>query len=121
MSRLVDDESLVTLLGSLGHDDAAVSRFVYDFVSLWETRVQRLTKALDRPDLEETHVVLLSIRSSSRMIGAQVIEATASLMHSALDRQDIDGTRRHLGRLVEVGHETSRELAERFGIGSTLV
>ena len=121
MSRLIDDSSLVTLLGSMGHDQVAVARFVRDFVSLWDTRVQRLTNALDLPDLEETHVVLLSIRSSSRMIGAQMVEATAGLMHSALGRQDIDGTRQHLGRLIQIGQETSHELSERFGIGSTLV
>jgi hypothetical protein len=50
MSRLIDDTSLATLLGSLGHDQAAVARFVRDFVSLWDTRVQRLTDALELPD-----------------------------------------------------------------------
>jgi hypothetical protein len=121
MSRLIDDTSLATLLGSLGHDQAAVARFVRDFVSLWDTRVQRLTDALELPDPEEIHVVLLSIRSSSQMIGAHMLEATAGLMHSALARQDIDGARQHLGRLIQVGQETSQELSERFAIGSTLV
>jgi hypothetical protein len=121
MSRLLDEDALHDLLTSLGRDEGARTRFARDFVSLWDTRVQRLTNALDLPDLEETHVVLLSIRSSSRMIGAQMVEATACLMHSALGRQDIDGTKQHLGRLIQVGQETSLELSERFGLSSTLV
>lgn len=120
MSRLLDEDALHELLTSVGQDEGARTRFAHDFVSLWETRVQRLTNALDRRDTEETHVVLLSIRSSSRMIGAQVIEATASLMHSSLDRQDLDGCARHLGRLAQVGRETCDELALRFGLNSNV-
>jgi hypothetical protein len=78
----------------------------------------RRTNALDRRDAEETHVVLLSIRSSSRMIGAQIIDATATLMHSSLDRQDLEGCARHLGRLDQVGRETCAELDVRFGLSS---
>ncbi|KQO10068.1 hypothetical protein ASF06_07575 [Agreia sp. Leaf244] len=119
MSRLLDEDALHDLLTSVGRDEGARSRFARDFVSLWETRVRRLTNALDRRDAEETHVVLLSIRSSSRMIGAQVIEATASLMHSSLERQDFEGCARHLSRLEQVGQETCVELDVRFGLTST--
>ncbi|MBF4634911.1 hypothetical protein ITJ38_10905 [Agreia pratensis] len=120
MSRLLDEDALHDLLTSVGRDEGARTRFARDFVSLWDTRVQRLTDALDRRDAEETHVVLLSIRSSSKMIGAQVIEATASLMHSSLGREDIDGCARHLDRLDQVGRETCVELAERFGLHSNV-
>jgi hypothetical protein len=118
MSRLLDEDALHSLLTAVGRDEAARTRFARDFVSLWETRVQRLANALDRRDAEETHVVLLSIRSSSRMIGAQIIDATATLMHSSLDRQDLEGCARHLGRLDQVGRETCAELDVRFGLSS---
>jgi hypothetical protein len=120
MSRLLDEDALRELLTSVGHDEGARARFARDFVGLWETRVQRLTNALDRRDAEETHVVLLSIRSSSKMIGAQIVEATASLMHSSLDRQDMEGCARHLGRLDQVGRETCAELDVRFGLTSAV-
>jgi HPt (histidine-containing phosphotransfer) domain-containing protein len=118
MSRLLDEDALRDLLTSVGRDEGARTRFARDFVSLWETRVRRLTDALARRDAEEAHVVLLSIRSSSKMIGAQVIEATASLMHSSLDRQDLEGCASHLPRLDQVGQETCAELDVRFGLTS---
>jgi len=118
MSRLLDEDALHDLLTSVGRDAGARSRFALDFVSLWETRVRRLTNALDRRDAEEAHVVLLSIRSSSKMIGAQVIEAAASLMHSALERQEFESCTRHLPRLDQVGQETCAELDVRFGVTS---
>ena len=120
MSRLLDEDALRDLLNSLGRDEGARSRFARDFVSLWETRVQRLTNALRDRDAEETHVVLLSIRSSSKMIGAQIVDATASLMHSSLDRQDFEGCARHLDRLDHVANETCAELDARFGLSSTV-
>jgi hypothetical protein len=120
MSRLLDEDALTALLTSVGRDGGALSRFARDFVSLWETRVQRLTNALDRRDAEEAHVVLLSIRSSSKMIGAQVVEATASLMHSSLDRLDMERCAQHLGRLGQVGQETCAELESRFGLSSSV-
>ncbi|CAD6006800.1 hypothetical protein [Agreia sp. COWG] len=118
MSRLLDEDALQSLLTAVGRDEGALSRFARDFVSMWTTRVERLETALARPDAEEAHVVLLSIRSSSRMIGAQVVEATASLMHSALDRGDLAGCAMHLGRLAQVGGETTTELEHRFGLVS---
>lgn len=118
MSRLLDEDALHSLLTAVGRDEGARTRFARDFVSLWETRVRRLANALDRRDAEETHVVLLSIRSSSKMIGAQIIDATATLMHSSLDRQDLEGCARHLGRLDQVGRETCVELDARFELSS---
>jgi hypothetical protein len=118
MSRLLDEDALHSLLTAVGWDEGARTRFARDFVSLWETRVRRLAKALDSRDAEEAHVVLLSIRSSSKMIGAQVVDATASLMHSSLDRQDLEGCAQHLGRLDQVGQETCAELDVRFGLSS---
>ena len=120
MSRLLDEDALHDLLSAVGRDEGARSRFARDFVSLWETRVRRLTNALDIRDAEEAHVVLLSIRSSSKMIGAQIIEATATLMHSSLDRQDLEGCARHIGRLDQVGQETCVELDARFGLSSSV-
>lgn len=115
MSRLLDENTLRGLLSSVGRDDGAGTRFIHDFVSLWETRVRKLTNALAERDADQTHVALLSIRASSTMIGAQVIEAAAALMLSSLDRQNLAECARHLDRLDRVGQETCAELDERFG------
>ena len=111
MIALLEDGALETLLNQVGGDTSLRHRFLRDFVALWPSRAERLAESLARPDLEEAHVVLLSIRSTSTMVGAVVLEATAGLVHSALTRNDVPGCLRHLPRLVEVGEATCAELA----------
>ncbi|MEB0002648.1 hypothetical protein QN355_10705 [Cryobacterium sp. 10S3] len=111
MIALLEDGALETLLNQVGGDTSLRHRFLRDFVALWPSRAERLAESLARPDLEEAHVVLLSIRSTSTMVGAVVLEATAALVHSALSRNDLPGCLQHMRRLVEVGEATCAELA----------
>jgi len=108
---LLEDGALETLLTQVGGDTSLRHRFLRDFVALWPSRAERLAESLARPDLEEAHVVLLSIRSTSTMVGAVVLESTAALVHSALALKDLPGCFRHLPRLIEVGEATCAELA----------
>jgi hypothetical protein len=105
----VDHTALVSLLNSVGDDDRR-GRFVHDFISMWETRSQRLMKALGDRDFDDADVVLLSIRSSSTMLGAWPLEAIGGMIHSAVKCFDLQGSLRHLARLNEVGAATCREL-----------
>ena len=111
MIALLEDGALETLLTQVGGDTSLRHRFLRDFVALWPSRAERLAESLARPDLEEAHVVLLSIRSTSTMVGAVVLESTAALVHSALALKDLPGCFRHLPRLIEVGEATCAELA----------
>ncbi|TFB87108.1 hypothetical protein E3O44_08165 [Cryobacterium algoricola] len=111
MIALLEDRALETLLTQVGGDTSLRHRFLRDFVALWPSRAERLAESLARPDLEEAHVVLLSIRSTSTMVGAVVLESTAALVHSALALKDLPGCFRHLPRLIEVGEATCVELA----------
>jgi len=106
--RYVEQDVTLALLGSIG--DATSGRFVLDFINLWETRSQRLMNALTRHDFDEADVVLLSIRSSSIMLGAWTLEAIAGMVHAAVKRADLAGSLSHLARLREVGAQTCREL-----------
>jgi len=106
--RYVEQDVTLALLGSIG--DATSGRFVLDFINLWETRSQRLMNALTRHDFDEADVVLLSIRSSSIMLGALTLEAIAGMVHAAVKRADLAGSLGHLARLREVGAQTCREL-----------
>ncbi len=83
---------------------------MHDFINLWETRSQRLMKALGSEDYEDADVVLLSIRSSSTMLGAWPLEAIAGMVHSAVKDADLTRSMSHLARLHEVGANTCREL-----------
>ncbi|MFB2555356.1 hypothetical protein [Herbiconiux liangxiaofengii] len=109
MTRYVDHEALISLLNSVADDDRR-GHFVHDFISMWETRSQRLMKALGDHDFEDADVVLLSIRSSSTMLGAWPLEAIAGMIHAAVKGFDLQGSLRHLARLNEVGGATCREL-----------
>ena len=116
VSAQIESAALCALRTQLGGDAKSQLRFVRDFIDLWNTRAERLTTALALPDQEEAHIVLLSIRSSSMMVGAVVLEATASLIHSALKSGDLAGCRRHLPRLTEVGALACGELSDRFAL-----
>ncbi|WP_092340312.1 Hpt domain-containing protein [Cryobacterium flavum] len=115
MSPLVDPASLQRLRRDLGGDEAVQNRFVNDFLALWHSRESRLRTALASADLEEADVVLLSIRSSSRMLGAVRLENTAGRLQSTLKNRDLSGCRQQLPVLAEVGADTclalSRHLA----------
>ena len=106
----VEQPALLALLGSIG-DDERRGRFAHDFINLWETRSQRLMNALGNRDFEDADVVLLSIRSSSAMLGARPLEAVAGMVHSAVRVADLPGSLSHLARLNEVGELTCQELA----------
>ncbi|MFB2599487.1 hypothetical protein ACEXQE_16970 [Herbiconiux sp. P17] len=107
-SRYVEQDVTLALLSSIG--DQTSGRFVLDFINLWETRSQRLMNALSRHDFDEADVVLLSIRSSSTMLGAWPLEAIAGMVHAAVKRADLSSSLSHLARLREVGAATCREL-----------
>lgn len=107
--RYVEEETMLALLNAVA-DDERRGRFVHDFINLWETRSQRLMKALGNKDFEDADVVLLSIRSSSTMLGAWPLEAIGGMMHAAVKSFDLAGAMVHLARLHEVGSLTCQEL-----------
>lgn len=107
-SRYVEQDVTLALLSSIG--DETRGRFVLDFINLWETRSQRLMNALGNHDFDDADVVLLSIRSSSTMLGAWPLEAIAGMVHAAVKRADLAGSLTHLARLREVGAQTCQEL-----------
>ena len=109
--RFIEPDAVASLLASVG-DEQGRGRFVHDFINLWETRSQRLMKALGGQDFEDADVVLLSIRSSSTMLGAWPLEAIAGMVHSAVKNADLAGSMSHLARLHEVGSNTCRELLQ---------
>jgi hypothetical protein len=106
----LDEKHYDKLLRHLGSDMGARQRFVGDFLSMWEGRVDRLDAAIDLPVLEDADVVLLSIRSSSVMVGALRLEGVGGLLHAAIKRGDRAEARKHLPLLREVGAVTCDRL-----------
>jgi hypothetical protein len=113
-TSLIESQALASLLRQLGEDRAALARFLNDFIVLWDSRAQRLVDALELADAEAAHVVLLSIRSTSHMLGAQNLHAVAVIIHTALQDGDLAACRFHLPRLFQVGAQTCRALEEQL-------
>jgi HPt (histidine-containing phosphotransfer) domain-containing protein len=116
LSAHIEATALRALLSQVGGNHDLQRRFVHDFVHLWRSRSDRLQKALAFPDAEEAHVVLLAIRSSSTMVGAITVEATAAMMHDALREGDLAGSTRHIKRLNEVGEHACHDLSVMFAL-----
>jgi HPt (histidine-containing phosphotransfer) domain-containing protein len=116
LSAHIEATALRALLSQVGGNHNLQRRFVHDFVHLWHSRTDRLQKALAFPDAEEAHVVLLAIRSSSTMVGAVTVEATAGMMHDALRQGDLPGSMRHIHRLNEVGEFACHDLSVMFAL-----
>ncbi|WP_345065207.1 hypothetical protein [Leifsonia kafniensis] len=109
-SEYLDGSVLSALLDELDGDTCSLTSFVTDFVSLWDTRAQRLTDALAAQLVDEAHVVLLSIRSSAHMIGAVVLEASATAMLDELHRSGIGACEPSISGLLSDGQGSCRAL-----------
>ncbi|UXM92796.1 Hpt domain-containing protein [Paenarthrobacter sp. JL.01a] len=67
---LVDHTVLTDLKAELGGDPAIIDAFVRNYVSLLPWRVSRLHRALDNLDIEDAMDAVLSLKTSSHMVGA---------------------------------------------------
>ena len=109
--QYIDATLVDRLVRELAGDVRAGARFIRDFVAGWEVRVARLLDAAERQDPEDVTTVLLSVRTSSAMLGAQ------SLSLAAADLQDdLVATRRvnkiAVVRFIELGTSACSELAD---------
>ena len=71
---LVDRAVLIALQAELGGDPGIISAFVRNYVSLLPWRVSRLHAALDNLDMEDAMDAVLSLKTSSHMVGAICLE-----------------------------------------------
>ncbi|BCW43858.1 hypothetical protein StoSoilB5_10420 [Arthrobacter sp. StoSoilB5] len=67
---LVDPTVLTELQAELGGDQSIVNRFVRSYIDLLPWRVGRLHHALNNLDMEDAMDAVLSLKTSSEMVGA---------------------------------------------------
>jgi HPt (histidine-containing phosphotransfer) domain-containing protein len=67
---LVDRTVLAGLQAELGGDQSIISTFVRNYVDLLPWRVDRLHHALEKLDIEDAMDAVLSLKTSSHMVGA---------------------------------------------------
>jgi HPt (histidine-containing phosphotransfer) domain-containing protein len=67
-------------------DSAMMARFVRDYLGLLDERVSAITRQLESGDDLTAHVSLLSLESTSSMVGAKELAKIAGLLRGAVER-----------------------------------
>nr|WP_256871515.1 Hpt domain-containing protein [Paenarthrobacter nitroguajacolicus] len=67
---MVDPTVLTELQAELGGDQAIISTFIRNYAELLPWRVERLHHALEKLDIEDAMDAVLSLKTSSHMVGA---------------------------------------------------
>lgn len=108
----VDAGELRRLLRELSGDLRSRRRFVETYVEMWPSRLERMGAAIADGDDDETRVVLLSIRSSSVMLGVIGVAALASTGIRALDEHDRSRVVEVRDALEDIGQRSCERLLE---------
>ncbi|KQT96393.1 hypothetical protein ASG53_14855 [Sanguibacter sp. Leaf3] len=110
-ARAVDRSVLEELLEDLLGNVLTFERFVADYVALWSGRMTTLDAALARTDLAAADTGVLSIRSSSIMLGCAYVATISDSMLAAVRRADCLSAQAWLPELDAAGTEACHELS----------
>lgn len=110
---LVDLETLARLEHQLS-DPQPARAFARDYIACFQERYLRLARAVGTSNLEVAMDAVLSLRNSSRMVGASRLSAMAAGVESAVTSADIDSARRALPNIEQCGLDTIGELELRY-------
>ena len=102
------NETGLTVTAS-AEDEAIMARFRDDYLDLLDARLTAIKEHLDTGEDMTLNVVLLSLESSSSMVGARELATIVSLLRGAVERHE----RRHIPTLVQA----MTNEAERFRAG----
>ncbi|WP_347110080.1 Hpt domain-containing protein [Paenarthrobacter sp. S56] len=102
---LVDPTALSSLQAELGGDQSIVNTFVRNYVAMLPWRVARLHHALDNLDIEDAMDAVLSLKTSSSMVGAICLRRLATEMEISIK---LLPNGEHLGELNPLVDEIDR-------------
>lgn len=106
---LVDPAALQDLGVQL--DSPAVAKgFARDYTRMWDQRYRALASALERGDLAGSMDAVLSLKTSSAMVGGLRLAQLAGVVEGALRAGDLDRALSLLHDVAERGGETVDEL-----------
>jgi hypothetical protein len=112
--EIVDPRVLDRLSAELYGSAEIAGRFLRDFIDTWECRIVRLRGAFEGEDADEAFVVVISIRTTSEMVGAVALAAEAEFMQSAIDEHRLPVAAARLPELERIGAETMSLLRRRL-------
>lgn len=110
---LVDLATLAHLEKQL-NDPRPARAFARDYITVFQDRYLRLTRAVGNRDLDAALEAALSLRNSSRMLGAERLSAMTAGFESAIASADLDSARRALRDIERCGLDTIGELESRY-------
>jgi hypothetical protein len=94
-------------------DEAIMTRFLDDYLSLLDARVSAIKQHISTGDDLTLNVVLLSLESSSSMVGARELATVVSLLRGAVERHE----RRHVPTLVQAMSNEAERFRARIVVG----
>lgn len=95
-------------------DADVVKRFARDFSTSLEEKMDRLDLRLQADDATGAYDAVLSLTTSSAMVGAERLAQAARVLQRMIAADDLAGARRSTALLRACGAETLRELQEQY-------
>lgn len=95
----------------MGDHDAMMARFVHDYLELLDHRVSSIRSHLDQRNFMTAHVALLSLESTSVMVGAHALARAAGRLREAVERGERDTVPALLADVSLEAERTRGELA----------
>ncbi|WP_186764329.1 Hpt domain-containing protein [Arthrobacter yangruifuii] len=108
--QLISLDKLRGLIEQVGTESCR--QFVSRFVSMWDGRVTRLHHAVQERDFDAAMDVVLSIKISSHMAGAERLSALGEAAQGLVVRRDVRGLEDMLAAVRACGIETMAYLNE---------
>jgi HPt (histidine-containing phosphotransfer) domain-containing protein len=109
-SATVASATLRQLVEDVG-DPAIVQKFVADYLRLLNGRIETLEDQLARVDFEAASISLLSLETSSAMVGGRDVVGAAHDLRMAVDDRQADRVGDLLGRLLNTLSSLEGQLA----------
>ncbi len=110
---LVDARVLESLSAELYGSAEIARRFLCDFQEGWDCRIVRLRATLSSGDLDDAFVVILSIRTTSEMVGAPGLARLAAEMQQLARARRLAELKEKLPVLEGIAERTFAEFRAR--------
>ena len=104
------DHAALQELGSQLDSPAVAQGFARDYTNMWDRRYQSLASSLDSGDEAAALDAVLSLKTSSAMVGGVRLAELARELEDAIRVGDAERTRLLLREIAESGNETIDEL-----------
>ncbi|BCW72295.1 hypothetical protein NicSoilB8_33390 [Arthrobacter sp. NicSoilB8] len=113
------DPSALQELGSQLNSPAVATGFARDYTRMWDQRYQSLASSLDSGNEAAALDAVLSLKTSSEMVGGVRLAELARELEDAIRVRDADLARLLLREVAESGNETVDELQLRHNLGES--